>query len=143
MSNLEQSTVTTPVATGTLRLAARGLVKGFGPTTALAGVDVDLSRGESLAVMGPSGSGKSTLLHCLAGILAPDCGEVLFEGRPVSGLSERDRSRLRLDRYGFVFQFGQLLSELTVLENVALPAMLLGASRWGWRCWSRCSGRRR
>ena len=115
--------------TATPRLSARGLVKRFGSTTALAGVDVDLHDGESLAVMGPSGSGKSTLLHCLAGILPPDSGTVALDGLPVGGLSDRDRSLLRRRRYGFVFQFGQLLSELPAIENVALPAMLLGTSR--------------
>ncbi|MCL3859598.1 ABC transporter ATP-binding protein [Actinotalea sp. K2] len=111
------------------RLSARGLVKRFGPTTALAGVDVDLAAGESLAVMGPSGSGKSTLLHCLAGILPPDAGTVHLDGHEVSGMSERERSLLRRRRYGFVFQFGQLLSELPAQENVALPPMLLGTPR--------------
>ncbi|HEY5554908.1 MAG TPA: ABC transporter ATP-binding protein [Cellulomonas sp.] len=111
------------------RLAARGLVRRFGTTTALAGVDVDLGDGESLAVMGPSGSGKSTLLHCLAGILRPDAGVVALRGRPVQDMSERERSLLRREHYGFVFQFGQLLAELPAVENVALPAMLLGTSR--------------
>jgi energy-coupling factor transporter ATP-binding protein EcfA2 len=75
----------TPVvdgAAGPARLSARGLVKRFGETVALAGVDVDLADGESLAVMGPSGSGKSTLLHCLAGILVPEAGTVALRGRP-------------------------------------------------------------
>lgn len=115
-------------AAGT-RLAARGLVKRFGTTTALAGVDVQLAAGESLAVMGPSGSGKSTLLHVMAGILAPDGGEVMLEGRTVSTLSDKERSALRRTSYGFVFQFGQLLSELPAVENVALSAMLLGTPR--------------
>ncbi|WP_255500342.1 ABC transporter ATP-binding protein, partial [Actinotalea sp. JY-7885] len=111
------------------RLSARGLVKTFGSTTALAGVDVDLAAGESLAVMGPSGSGKSTLLHCLAGILPPDSGTVTLEGRDVSGLSDTKRTILRRAHYGFVFQFGQLLGELSAEENVALPPMLLGTPR--------------
>ncbi len=111
------------------RLAARGLVHRFGATTALAGVDVDLGAGEHLAVMGPSGSGKSTLLHVLAGIVVPTAGVVTLAGQEVQGLSEKKRSLLRRSRYGFVFQFGQLLSELSALENVALPAMLTGTSR--------------
>jgi putative ABC transport system ATP-binding protein len=111
------------------RLSARGLVKRFGPTTALVGVDVDLAAGESLAVMGPSGSGKSTLLHCLAGILLPDEGTVVLDGKEVGRIPDRERSLLRRRHYGFVFQFGQLLSELPAVENVALPAMLLGTSR--------------
>ncbi|MCV2393155.1 ABC transporter ATP-binding protein [Actinotalea sp. M2MS4P-6] len=113
----------------TPRLSARALVKRFGSTTALAGVDLDLAAGESLAVMGPSGSGKSTLLHCLAGVLPPDAGTVTLEGREVSGLSEKERSLLRRRDFGFVFQFGQLLPELPAVENVALPLMLLGTAR--------------
>lgn len=116
-------------APGVPRLAARDLVHRFGATTALAGVDVDLADGESLAVMGPSGSGKSTLLHVLAGILAPTSGTVSLRGTPVQGLSEKERSLLRRRRYGFVFQFGQLLSELSARENVAPPAMLTGTPR--------------
>lgn len=111
------------------RLAARGLQHRFGPTVALAGVDVDLADGESLAIMGPSGSGKSTLLHVLAGIVVPTSGTVLLRGSEVQRLPEKERSLLRRSRYGFVFQFGQLLSELSALENVALPAMLTGATR--------------
>ena len=115
--------------TSTSRLQARGLVRRFGATTALAGVDVDLGDGELLAVMGPSGSGKSTLLHVLAGILPPDAGTVTLQGREVGRLDEKQRSLLRRRSYGFVFQFGQLLDELPAVENVALPAMLQGTSR--------------
>jgi putative ABC transport system ATP-binding protein len=111
------------------RLSARGLVKRFGATTALAGVDLDVAAGESVAVMGPSGSGKSTLLHCLAGILVPDTGTVALSGRPLQDLDERQRSLVRRRQYGFVFQFGQLLAELPAIENVALAPMLLGTSR--------------
>lgn len=121
--------MSTPPPATTPCLSARGLVKTFGTTTALAGVDVDLADGEALAVMGPSGSGKSTLLHCLAGILRPDTGSVRLRGQEVASLGERDRSLLRRRSYGFVFQFGQLLSELPADENVALPAMLLGTPR--------------
>lgn len=111
------------------RLSARGLVKRFGTTTALGGVDLDLAPGEALAVMGPSGSGKSTLLHCLAGILAPDEGTVALDGAVTTAMSDRERSLLRRTSYGFVFQFGQLLSELPAVENVALPLQLLGTQR--------------
>lgn len=116
-------------AATTVRVSARGLVKRFGETTALAGVDLDLADGEALAVTGPSGSGKSTLLHCLAGILVPDAGTVALRGRPVHALDERERSLLRRSHYGFVFQNGQLLPELPAVENVALPAMLKGTPR--------------
>jgi putative ABC transport system ATP-binding protein len=80
-------------------------------------------------VMGPSGSGKSTLLHCLAGILIPGSGEVWFDGRRVDTLGEAERSALRRDRFGFVFQFGQLVPELTAEENVALPLLFSGLRR--------------
>jgi putative ABC transport system ATP-binding protein len=82
-----------------------------------------------LAVMGPSGSGKSTLLYCLAGILVPDLGEVSFESQRLDKMREGERSRLRRDRFGFVFQFGQLVPELTAEENVALPLLLGGTPR--------------
>lgn len=110
-------------------LSATGLVKRFGQTEALRGVDVAIERGEILAVMGPSGSGKSTLLHCLAGILMPDRGEVRFDGTRIDGLSEGERSRLRRTSFGFVFQFGQLVPELPAVENAALPLLLNGQSR--------------
>jgi putative ABC transport system ATP-binding protein len=82
-----------------------------------------------LAVMGPSGSGKSTLLYCLAGILQPSAGEVWFGGRRIDTLGETERSALRRDRFGFVFQFGQLVPELPAVENVALPLLLGGMRR--------------
>ena len=80
-------------------------------------------------MMGPSGSGKSTLLHCLAGILVPDSGEILVDGERLDTMSEKQRSSLRRDRFGFVFQFGQLVPELTAEENVALPLLLGGIRR--------------
>jgi putative ABC transport system ATP-binding protein len=110
-------------------LEARSVVRSFGSTPALRGASVSVRAGEILAVMGPSGSGKSTLLHCLAGILAPDAGEVWFGGRRIDSLGEAERSALRRDRFGFVFQFGQLVPELSAEENVALPLLLGGARR--------------
>ncbi len=110
-------------------IRAAGLRKRFGQTEALRGVDFDLEPGEIVAVMGPSGSGKSTLLHCLAGILTPDAGSVSFDGRPIERLGEDERSRLRRTSFGFVFQFGQLVPELTAVENVALPLLLNGVRR--------------
>ncbi len=109
-------------------IEAREVVKSFGETPALRGATVCAQPGEVLAVMGPSGSGKSTLLHCLAGILPPDEGEVWFAGQRLDTLTEALRSELRRARFGFVFQFGQLVPELTAAENVALP-LLLGGSR--------------
>jgi putative ABC transport system ATP-binding protein len=113
----------------TALLTARGVHKTFGLTPALRGVDLTLDEGEVLAVMGPSGSGKSTLLHCLAGILVPDSGEVIFNGQRIDKLPDRARSRLRRITFGFVFQFGQLVPELPALENIALPLLLAGRGR--------------
>jgi putative ABC transport system ATP-binding protein len=110
-------------------LVARGVALSFGETPALRGADLTVAAGEILAVMGPSGSGKSTLLHCLAGILVPDAGEILVDGRRIDTLDEAKRSELRRDEFGFVFQFGQLVPELTAEENVALPLLLGGARR--------------
>ena len=110
-------------------IEARDVVLSFGPTPALRGAGVSVAGGEILAVMGPSGSGQSTLLHCLAGILVPDSGDIHFAGRRVDTLGETERSTLRRDRFGFVFQFGQLVPELTAAENVALPLLLRGARR--------------
>ncbi|MBG6065531.1 macrolide ABC transporter ATP-binding protein [Micromonospora ureilytica] len=110
-------------------IEARDVEFSFGQTPALRGANVAVEAGEILAVMGPSGSGKSTLLHCLAGILVPDSGEILFDGAGVHAMAETERSSLRRDRFGFVFQFGQLVPELTAVENVALPLLLSGVRR--------------
>jgi putative ABC transport system ATP-binding protein len=96
----------------------------FGQTRALRGASVCVAAGEILAVMGPSGSGKSTLLHCLAGIFPPDSGEIWFDGQRLDELSEARRTELRRTAFGFVFQFGQLVPELTAADNVALPLLL-------------------
>jgi putative ABC transport system ATP-binding protein len=110
-------------------IEARGVVKSFGQTPALRGATIAARPGEIVAVMGPSGSGKSTLLHCLAGILVPDEGQVWFAGQRLDTLRETQRSELRRDRFGFVFQSGQLVPELTAEENVALPLLLGGTRR--------------
>jgi len=108
---------------------ARNLVKSFGETPALRGASLTVRRGEIVAVMGPSGSGKSTLLHCLAGILTPEDGQVWFGGQRLDTLDDDRRSALRRDRFGFVFQSGQLVPELPAEENVALPLLLSGTRR--------------
>jgi putative ABC transport system ATP-binding protein len=110
-------------------IEAHDLHLSFGPTPALRGASISVAAGELVAVMGPSGSGKSTLLHCLAGILIPDTGQVHFDGRRTDQLAETERSALRRNRFGFVFQFGQLVPELTAEENVALPLLLNGVRR--------------
>jgi len=125
--------MSTPDTTAPI-LSARGLHHSFGQTEALRGIDLDLQAGEVLAVMGPSGSGKSTLLHCLAGVLVPDGGSVSYRpaGRSpekISALGEPERARLRLADFGFVFQFGQLLPELTAADNVSIPLLLAGTKR--------------
>jgi len=110
-------------------IEARAVVKSFGPTPALRGASLSVTAGEIVAVMGPSGSGKSTLLHCLAGILVPEAGEVWSAGRRIDTLRDTERSAFRRSRFGFVFQFGQLVPELTAEENIALPLLLGGARR--------------
>ncbi len=110
-------------------LSCCDLRKSFGKTPALRGASFEVRPGEVVAIMGPSGSGKSTLLHCLAGILTPDAGEVHFGGRRVDRMSEAERSELRRETFGFVYQFGQLVPELIAEENVALPLLLAGRSR--------------
>ena len=110
-------------------LQASLLTRHYGSTRALDGVSLEIAPGTSTAIMGASGSGKTTLLHVLAGILLPDSGTVSFEGTPISSVGDRERSRLRRDQFGFVFQQGLLMPELTAIENVALALMLQGRSK--------------
>lgn len=107
-------------------LEARQVSLSYGTTQALCDVSLRVERGASVALMGSSGSGKSSLLHCLAGVIVPDKGEVLVDGADISQLSDRERSRLRLEQMGVVFQYGDLVPELTLIENVMLPLQLLG-----------------
>lgn len=101
-----------------------GVKKSFGETKVLHGIDLSIEPGEVLAIMGPSGSGKSTLLHSIAAIISPDSGEIEFSGKRIEKLSDQQRSILRRTSFGFVFQFSQLVPELTALDNVALPLLL-------------------
>ncbi|SFT36931.1 ABC transporter ATP-binding protein [Halomonas saccharevitans] len=103
-----------------------------GPLAVLADVDLALSAGESLALMGESGSGKSTLLHLAAGLDLPDRGEVRLAGRAISSLAEPARARLRRETLGLVFQQFHLVASLNVLDNLRLQARLAGRERPDW-----------
>ena len=109
---------------------AKGLRKDYGSgdglVRALDSVDLDVNRGEAVAVMGPSGCGKSTLLHLIGGLDRPSAGQLSVAGQRVDELSERALAHLRRDEIGFVFQSFQLMDELTAQENVELPALLAG-----------------
>lgn len=111
-------------------IEANNIIKSFGKKTkALRGANLAVEAGEIVAIMGPSGSGKSTLLHCLAGILPVDSGKILFNGDDISKMSLNQRNQLRRQNFGFVFQFSQLVPELTALDNVALPLLINGIKK--------------
>jgi putative ABC transport system ATP-binding protein len=110
-------------------LQLRDLHKSFARTEALRGVSLDVQPGEVVAVTGPSGSGKSTLLHCAAGVMRPEAGSVSFDGQGLDELDEAARTRLRRREIGLVLQFGQLVPELTAVQNAALPLLLDGTDR--------------
>jgi putative ABC transport system ATP-binding protein len=114
-------------------LLVHGVRKNFesegGPTRALRGVDLELMRGDFVAVMGPSGSGKSTLLNLVAGVDTPSAGEIVLAGLMLTGKDEDERARIRREHVGFVFQFFNLLEGMTALENVALAGVIAGTPR--------------
>jgi ABC-type lipoprotein export system ATPase subunit len=116
----------------TCALRTRGLRKEHGRDASLVravnGVDLEVARGETVAIMGPSGCGKSTLLYLLGGLDRPTAGEIWVDGQDLGRLSERGLARLRREAIGFVFQAFQLMDELTAVENVELPALLAGGS---------------
>lgn len=110
-------------------LQATDLELRYGPTVALAGATIAVRPGEVVALTGASGSGKSSLLLCLAALIRPTVGSVLFEGDDITVWSEAERSALRRQQFGFVFQFAELVPELSVRENIALPLELNGVGR--------------
>ncbi|MCT9109330.1 ABC transporter ATP-binding protein [Streptomyces mirabilis] len=107
-------------------LVAAGVDLSYGNQQAVRDAHLSVSPGEVVAITGQSGSGKSSLLYCLAGVLPATRGQVRFEGRALGNLSDDEISTLRRERFGFVFQYGELLPELTVEENTALPLRLAG-----------------
>jgi len=121
-----------PVA-GTALLRTTRLTKIFhgdgGTVHAIRGVDLSVARGEFVAVTGPSGSGKSTLLHLIGGLEPPTSGEIWLDDHRIDGLSQARWAVLRRRHIGFVFQFFNLVSNMTVADNVELPALMSGASR--------------
>lgn len=105
-------------------IEATAIHKAFARTQALRGASVAVSEGEVVAVTGPSGSGKSTLLMCLAGVLRPEAGRIRYAGTDLDELPDSARTRLRRREFGLILQFGQLVPELTALDNVVLPLLL-------------------
>jgi len=119
-----------PTETTDTVVAARGLSRSFGTgdtaVRALADVDLELARGRFTAIMGPSGSGKSTLMHILAGLDRPQSGSVHLDGVEITRLKEKDLTRLRREKIGFIFQSFNLLPTLTAIENILLPLTIAG-----------------
>lgn len=103
--------------------------KSYDRLKVLEGINLNIDRGEIVSIVGPSGAGKTTLLQIIGTLDRPDSGHVIYDGTDVLGMKEAPLARFRNANIGFVFQFHQLLPEFTVLENVALPAMIGGASK--------------
>ena len=103
--------------------------KSYGTLEVIRGIDLEVKRGEIMSIVGPSGAGKTTLLQIIGTLERPDSGQVLFNGEDIMKLNDNRRAAFRNANIGFVFQFHQLLPEFTVLENVAMPALIGGASR--------------
>lgn len=105
------------------------ITKSFGSLQVLKGIDLDISKGEVISIVGPSGAGKTTLLQIMGTLDSPDGGRVVIDGQDVTLFSEKKLAKFRNMHLGFVFQFHQLLPEFTALENVMMPAFIAGTSR--------------
>ena len=116
-----------------LRNIVRTYVSGAGDLTVLNGVDLTLSAGQMVGLIGPSGSGKSTLLHPAGLLEKPTSGDVILEGENCAGLSDKDLTRMRRNKLGFIYQFHHLLPEFTAEDNIAMPLMIAGLGRKGAR----------
>lgn len=107
----------------------KGITKSFGKLEVLKGIDLSIEKGEVVSIVGPSGAGKSTLLQIIGTLDKPDNGEIIIDGTDINSLSKKKLAEFRNRNIGFVFQFHQLLPEFTALENIMIPAFILGASR--------------
>jgi lipoprotein-releasing system ATP-binding protein len=110
-------------------IRTKGIKKSFGALQVLKGIDLSVSRGEVVSIVGPSGAGKTTLLQIVGTLSLPDSGEIVIDGIPVHTLADREISRFRNTKIGFVFQFHHLLPEFSSLENVMIPAFIAGTDR--------------
>lgn len=137
MNRLLKKKPTVATETNGAILSLRGVTRTYptaqGGLTVLKGVDLEVMPGEVVGLIGPSGSGKSSLLHAAGLLERPTSGQVLIDGEDVGGLDERARTRLRLNRIGFVYQFHHLLPEFDALDNVALPMRIAGVREGGAR----------
>ncbi len=110
-------------------ITLKNINKSYGSLRVLSDISLDINKGEIVSIVGPSGAGKTTLLQILGSIEKPDSGRVEYDGTDIFALSDKALSRFRNARIGFVFQFHQLLPEFTLLENIALPALIGGTPR--------------
>ena len=107
----------------------KNIHKSYGSLEVLKGIDAVIEQGEIVSIVGASGAGKTTLLQIVGTLVKPDCGEILYDGRRVDNLPDREMARFRNGNIGFVFQFHQLLPEFTALENVMIPALIGGGNQ--------------
>lgn len=110
-------------------IKARDIKKRYDSVEVLRGIDIDIAQGEIVSIVGPSGAGKTTLLQIIGSLDRPDCGTVTYDGTDVFSLRDARLARFRNANIGFVFQFHQLLPEFSMIENVAMPALIGGAGR--------------